>query len=533
MKEGPVLPFTERQLSEALVEAARNDFLTFARSLVIPSASGLMLMEDAMLEYERRGIEPFQRRFFQDVAPSLQAIQVGDVPPCRRFWLERTKKASKDSDLAVCILWLMAFSLRPTFCQVVAADRDQAGIIRHRAEDVLYYNPWLREFVRVTSNKILGASGLGVTVIEATDKSSAHGETPALLILNELVHVAKWEVMETHYNNASGVPRGMMIVSTNAGYRGTKAELWKRNALANPDRWHVHVWKEKAPWLRDEDVEDAKRINLPSEFARLFGGRWSSGKGDVLTDEAIDSIFRPGLDWMRGNEDGWLFVAGLDLGRSRDHSGVVVLGVNKDEKRIRVAYLRDIRPTLLDARGVRQVDLDEVKREIIGAWRRFSPVWFGYDPAEGAWHFEQELRDYGVVMTQVPFTASSLRSMAESLVKSVPLLESPESEVLRRDLGKFTWKHSPPDRLRIESLRDEHGHADVGTAMLICLPRAVELLGEAVSLRTDRFFHADEEMDEREIMEARMHDPFFDELLGSGDNEAADRTLGWLDDQLF
>jgi len=495
------LPFSEQQLSEAIVDRVRDDFTVFVRILVIPSASGPMLLEDAMQEYEHRGAEPFQRRFFEDVALSLHAVRIGGIPPCRRFWLERTKKASKDSDLAVCILWLMAFPKRPIFCQIVAADRDQAGIIKRRVEDILFYNEWLKEFVRVTVNKIMSTDGLGVTVIEATDRSSAHGETPALLVLNELVHVAKWEVMEAHYNNAAGVPRGIMIVSTNAGYRGTKAEKWKQNALDQPDRWHIHTWREKAPWLSDEDVADAKRINLPSEFARLFGGRWPSGQGDVLTEEAINGIFRGDLDWMKGDEEGWEFVAGLDLGRTHDHSGVLVLGVSTKERRIRVAYLRDIEPTLLNSVGLKQVDVEEVKREIVFVHQQFSPLWFGYDPAEGAFHFEQELRTHGIGMVQVTFSGSSLREMAEAFTKCVPCLESPESEVLRRDFGKFSWKHTPPDKVRIVSLRDEHGHADVGTALLICLPKAVELIGGGlVSGDLGEFFHPSGELKEEDVV---------------------------------
>jgi len=517
------LPFTEQQLSEAIAVDTRNDFLAFARTLVIPSASGPKMLEDAMQEYESLGIEPFQRDFFADVAPSLHAVRIGDVPPCRRFWLERTKKGSKDNDLAVCLLWLMAFPLRPTLCQIVAADKEQAGIIKHRAEDILFYNEWLKEFIRITGNKILSVNGLGTTMIEASDKSSAHGETPDLLVLNELVHVAKWEVMETHYNNAAGVPRGVMIVSTNAGYRGTKAEKWKQNALEQPDRWHMHIWQKKAPWLNDEDIADAKRINLPSEFARLFGGHWPSGKGDILTEEAIDGIFRKDLEWMKGDEEDWVFVAGLDLGRSKDHSGIVVLAVNKIERRIRVAYLRDLKPTLRNSQGLKQVDLEEVKREIVGVYRRFSPLWFGYDPAEGAWHFEQELRVHGIGMEQVTFSGSSLKEMAEAFVKSIPYLESPQSEILRRDLGKFTWKHTPPDKVRIESLRDEHGHADVGTALLICLPKAVELVGGLVSEVSDKFFHS-EELTEEEVMKARKLDPFLDDLL-AGAEETEEEEL--------
>jgi hypothetical protein len=519
------LPFDEQQLSEATIAAVQEDFSAFFRLLIIESAFGPMVFEDAMLKYERRGIEPFQRKFFEDAAPSLHALRIGDMPPGRRFWLERTKKGSKDNDLSVCLLWLMAFPKRPILCQVVAADQQQAAIIKRRAEHILFYNEWLRDYVRITTNKILSTNGLGTTVIEATDKASAHGETPALLVLNELVHVAKWDVMEAHYNNASGVPRGVMIVSTNAGYRGTKAERWKQNAEKQPKRWSMHVWKKKAPWLSEADVADAKRINLPSEFARLFNGCWPSGKGDVLTEEAIEGIFRENLEWMKGDEEGWIFVAGLDLGRSKDHSGVVVLGANKAEKRIRVGYLRDLRPTLPNSRGVKQVDTEEVKREIVFVHQRFNPVWFGYDPAEGAWHFEQELRMHGVGMTQVTFSGTSLKEMAEAFVKSLPYLESPESEVLRRDVAKFTWKHTPPDKVKIESLRDEHGHADVGTALLIALPEAIELVGGFILEVSDKFFHSSNDTTEEMVEKAKREDPFLDELL-SGAEEMVGRRFG-------
>ena len=512
-ENGFSLPFTEQNLSAATADSSRDDFLVFARTLIIPSASGPRMLEDAMLDYEQHGTEPFQRKFFEDIAPSLHAVRIGDVPPCRRFWLERTKKASKDNDLAVCFLWLMAFPKRPLFCQIVAADKDQAGIVRHRAEDILFYNEWLKEYVRVTTNKILSVNGLGTTVIEATDRSSAHGETPALLVLNELVHVAKWDVMETHYNNASGVPRGVMIVSTNAGYRGTKAERWKQNALGQPDRWHVHLWKKKAPWLLDADVADAKSINIPSEFARLFSGHWPSGKGEGVTEEVIDAVFRSYLQPMTGKEEGWVFVAGLDLGRSHDHSALTVLGANRAEKQIRVAYLRDWKPSVPNSRGVLQIDIASVKKTIVEVYSQFSLVWFGYDPAEGAWQMEQELRSEGIAMTEMPFTGASLNEMAEAFMKALPHLESFESEILRRDFGKFTMKARPPNRYRIEAISDEFGHADVGTALLICLPKAVEEVGGLVPGASDKFFHA-ADVTEEEVAKERESDPFLDELLG-------------------
>jgi len=491
-------------------EAAKDDFLTFARCVVIPSASGEQVMEAAMLSYERKGIEPFQRRFFQDVAPSLQAIRIGAMPPCRRFWMERTKKASKDNDLAICVLWLMAYPRRPLFCQIVAADREQAGILKRRAEDILFYNEWLRPFVQIRRNRIISENGLAQTVIEASDKASAHGETPALLILNELVHVAKWDVMQVHYNNASGVPRGVVIISTNAGYKGTKAEVWKKNAETKKERWHIHVWDKKAPWLSDEDVADAQAMNTKSEYVRLFKGRWVSGKGDAVDEDSIERIFRPELEPLVGPEKGWVYIGGLDLGVSHDHAGLVILGVNRDEKRLRVAMLRDWKPSIPNDKGVLEVDIARVKEATVQASKAFSVLWFGYDPAAGGSFFAQELRQSGVLMKEVRFTGVSLNDMATAFMQVIESgrLQCFESEELRRDLGKFHIVARVPQGYQLKAMTDEYGHADVGTALVICLPMAMKLLGGSLLMVPDLIADDGKELtkEEEESMDPLLRD---------------------------
>ncbi len=96
-----------------------NDFLAFTEALVIPSAHGVRRFGDVMAD--------FQRQWFRDVAPSLLALARGQTPDIGRYWVERTKGASKDSDLAVCLLWLMAFTTRPLRIQVGAFDALQAS----------------------------------------------------------------------------------------------------------------------------------------------------------------------------------------------------------------------------------------------------------------------------------------------------------------------------------------------------------------------------------------------------------------------
>jgi len=277
---------------------APEDFLQFLQAVTIPSATGPQRLGDCIV--------PFQTEFFEDFAPTLHAIRDGTMPPKRRFWIERTKKASKDGDIALCILWLMAYSKRPMLVQVCAANKAQSAIIKDRVEALLFYNLWLHPYVKVVLWEIR-SKNIGVVKIEATDSSGgAQGPNPDLLILNELVHVERWPVMEAHMKNASGVPQGVVVISTNAGFKGTAAYKWRKNALANPGRWKSHIYHKVVPWADPEDVNESKTLGKGSEYKRLWQGLWVSGKGDAVSEEAIDRCFNNDLRQLHGCTTGHL-----------------------------------------------------------------------------------------------------------------------------------------------------------------------------------------------------------------------------------
>lgn len=456
----------DRQEDIAYRALAPKDFMGFVEGLLIPSATGPQMFGDCM--------EGFQERTFCDLAPSLHAIRDGVKPPKRRFWLERTKKAGKDSDLAACLLWLLAFPTRPIYIQVGAGDKDQAAIVRKRIVNLLYYNPWLEKFVRVDQWKISHLGNLATIDILAADPKGTHGGLPDLLVIDELSHVDKWEYVEALLNNAMGVPQGMVIIATNAGFKGSKVEVLQKLAI---EKWSCHFWRQPSPWLNDEDIEEAKRINNKSEFDRLFWGKWSSGGGDALDPMDIDRCFKAGLGPLSSPEPGWTYIAGLDLGVSHDHSGFLVLGINFETRRFRVAYLQGWAPSPI----TKKIDLMQVKETILAVSKKFGVQWTGCDMYEAEF-MSQQLEQEGIYFEKVNFGGISSQEMAMSL-KSV--LESGMLDAyddfegrLKRDLQKFNIVANPKTGYyKIDSLRDEHGHADVGTALLICLPHAIKLLG--------------------------------------------------------
>ena len=122
-------------------EHSKEDFLVFTRGLKIDSDRGPQVFDRCMAF--------FQREVFEELAPNIDDLSRGEDPKNKRFWIERTKKAGKDSDLAVIILWLISFPVHPLYLQVGAADKKQASIIKQRITHLLHFNSWLEDYVEI------------------------------------------------------------------------------------------------------------------------------------------------------------------------------------------------------------------------------------------------------------------------------------------------------------------------------------------------------------------------------------------------
>lgn len=464
----------ELKQQQADIEAAyqtrsEDDFLLFVQGLVIPSQIGPRLFYEVMA--------PYQAECFRDLGAVFSAVRDGRTPKPRRLWIERTKGAGKDSDLAAALMWLLAFPRRPLYLQIGAADKDQAAIVRRRMEGILYHNEWLKTRVRVSAYRAVSLPGSHVQLdILAADVAGSHGEAPDVLIVNELSHVTKWEFVENLMDNADKVGRGCIVVATNAGFRGTKAEQWRRNAEESAD-WKTYYWQVPAPWITKENVADARRRNPLSRFNRLWYGKWASGKGDALSEDDIDWCLSRLAGPTPEPQEGWLYVGGLDLGISHDHAGLAVLGASRPLQKIRLAWMRAWAPR--DSK-TGEVDLQAIEESVLKVSRHYRLEYLGYDPYE-ARLMGQRLRGRQVPAREFSFgQPKNLVAMASFLMQALQqrVLEAWDDEDgrLRRDLGKFNIVEKQYG-YRLEATSDEFGHADVGTALAIALPRAMQMLG--------------------------------------------------------
>lgn len=480
------------EINKAYQRKSLEDFSCFYRGLVIDSQEGPRIFE--------RCIAEFQIDFFEDIKSSLIQLTNGDKPDFQRWWLERTKKASKDADLAIIVIWITIATNKPFYGQIAAADKDQAAIIKERLEVLIHLNPWLNNYIEVVKYEIKsrkrmrGNAPLVKIDIMAADIAGSHGGTPDVLIINELSHITKWEFVENLRDNADGVARGMVIIATNAGFKGSKAEVWRNTALENPKTWKSHILARPAPWHNKQIIEEARLRNPRSRFKRLWEGLWASGKGDALSEQDIEACMTltgPSLN----PEQEYDYIAGMDLGISHDHAALVVLGINVRQQRIKLANWIAWKP-IEDKDGNPEIDLIEVQNTAYKWARHYGILCIVYDPYE-ARLMSQILSQKSIRMREFSFQSQkNLDTMAARLIEAIEnrqidLYDDEESRI-RRDLAKFELEEKAYG-FRLRATSDETGHADVGTALAIALPHAVELLNDFSNLRKDDDLTIEEE----------------------------------------
>lgn len=517
----------------AYQKASENSFSTFYRGLHIDAANNPIM---------DRVIAPFQRDFFNGVGPSIQQLRLGVMPDRRRFWLERTKKASKDADLAIIVTWLCAFPVKPFFGQIGAVDRDQAKIIKDRVLNLLEYNPWLKDYVEIVHSEIRSKKKregtnhpMCIFDVVPAEIGGMHGGTPDLLILNEVSHIDKWGFVEAAMANADGVPQGIVIIATNAGYLGSKAHVLKQMTIESPDVWSSYVLQGPAPWHDAKTLKDAKKRLGPSEYLRLWIGKWVSGTGDAVEDEKINKAFSmPGP--LPRPEPGWRYIMGLDLGIKHDHAALFVLGINPVIQRLKAAYWRRWKP----AENSGEVSLIAVEQEIMYVSRLYGAVDLHFDPHQ-AIYMAQRVAQQGINRKEMSFQVpSNLVKMATAYIQTMDSekiqLYDDEEGSLRRDLGKFTLM-AKKYGYRLEATSDEFGHADVGTALVICLPEAVQAIGLSTVDLGGLVVVDEKPLDDQEMKSVQELDPGLAALLGMDDRvvpkEQAAGPSGGPSDDIF
>jgi hypothetical protein len=466
----------------------------FRSSLIVPSANGPRPLGECIAD--------FQERDFAILDGSFQALADGRKPDPSRIWLERTKGASKSSDLAAMLLWLLAFSRRPIFGQVGAADADQADELRKAARGILRLNRWLQSAVQIQSTAIINPATESRVEIIPADAAGSHGARPDLVILDELVHIRDREFAETLLDNASKMPNGLVVIATNAGHIGSWQASWRANAVES-DRWKFSAFTEPAPWLDPAEIEEARKRNSANRFARLWRGEWVSDSESAFEPELIEqAVSLPGP--VADPEPGWSYVCAVDIGLTRDATAVAVLGKHVGQTirkpverpvprsvavramldlgylepsskpefeiehiegtgRLKLVHLRLWKPV-----NGGKVDLENVESTIIDLHSRFRFQRLVSDP----WQAEQMIQRMSrrMQVSSVPFTGPNLQAMASGMldVFREGVIDLFPDDDLVADLRELRISERSYG-FRLESPRGDRGHGDSATALTLAV----------------------------------------------------------------
>ena len=487
-----------------------SDPVTFAEAMTVVTSSGPQRFGTIMA--------PFQREFFQALAPSLIAVAAGEPPPVPRYWCERSKGASKDSDLAVALLWLLSFSSRPLRIQVAANDQEQADEIRLVIKHMLRLDGELNELISglidVQRDRIINTATDSAAQILTRDSRGGHGSRPDVLVCNELTHISDEEFASTCFDNLDKMPAGLGIIATNAGFGGSWQEKWKAIATSS-HRWHVQEYRQPAPWISPTDLAESKKRNSASRFNRLWAGEWVSSGGDAIDRDAIQAaITLPGPTFVP--EPGWAYVAGVDLGITRDASAIIVLArhvghyeesaaapvqlTGRERILIDLGLMNEPTPAadglyvpgsgrikLIAAQvffpersKARKVEITAIEAALLAFHRTFDLSNVLCDPWQAALLIER-LTAANIPAAPLDFTGPNLRAMAQQTLdafseRQVALYRD---DVLLADLAALRIKETSYG-YRLDSKRGQSegtGHADAATAFSIALVAAKKING--------------------------------------------------------
>lgn len=448
------------------IKSFTGDPLSFVLAINVPTGTGVKRFREV--------IQPFQRERFELLCPSILAVARNELPPNGRIWIEGAKGSAKSMDLAIALIWLMAFSQRPLLIQAGAGDQGQSDELRMAIRSLLRVNPFLEARLEVQRDRVVSLDNQGKVVSElqiiTTDALSTHGSRPDVVVLNEATHCDDEEFAATLFDNLSKMPHGLGIVLTNSGLLGSWQHVWKKLAVSTPDVWRVHEVKVPPPWISAKEIEQARLRNSHARFMRLYYGVWSSGSGDALDQADIEAAIDLNLRPMIGTEPGWRFVGGLDLGIRNDHSAVIVLGYKQATMEIRLAESKSWAPDPVTG----QVDLMEVERYLLAMHQRFKLRSVAFDPWQAVM-LSQRLTMQSLPMVEIPFTGKNLTLMATNLLevfrsRRILMFHDPQ---LIDDLGRLQIEEKSYGH-RLTATRDASGHADKATGLALAIPQALE-----------------------------------------------------------
>lgn len=454
------------KISKDLLKAYAQSPMAFLRSLRMPGADPSKRFEEVWGDFQEEAFEKFSE--------SLMAVAKQQPRPRRGIWLERTKGASKDSDVGCCLLWLLVFSRQPLLIELGAERAEQAEETLKAMRDVVRLNPWMTKMIKFQAHDISGERNGVICDFLTTTRTAAHGSRPHVSVCNELSHITTKHFALTMADNANKLPTNFYIIATNAGHLHTwQYEL--RENFRRRENWWFQKFDGQAPWIPDENIESARQFNPTIRFNRLWKGIWSPQEGDAIDPEDIDAAIC--LDGPMTPEEiwanDWVCVLGADAGVKHDHAALVTLAVKYGERKICLANCESWAPG-----PDRKIDLALMDNAIAKAQRELPLLGMCYDPMQMEF-MAQRAEKLGLPVDPVHFYGKDPDFMVRALLDCFRgrFIKLYRDELLIRDLHRLCIKETTKGQYKLDAVKDDYGHADRAIALAVVLPAAALIMG--------------------------------------------------------
>lgn len=366
---------------------------------------------------------------------------------------------------------------------VVAASREQAGILFGQAAGFVRRSEWLHARVRTTMRELRSRDDSGRIRVLAADVDTADGVIPTLAVVDEVARHRSAELLGI-LRDGLGPRSGQLVGISTAGDDEDSPLGRIRQAaykLPTVERDGAHRYCRSADgafvlheWALDpaddrSDMQIVKRANPASwqtvealrrryqspsmtswAWARFACGVWMLGEDSAISEAEWNACARPGLTIPAGTPG---VVVGIDLGWRWDCTAIVPIH-REDDGPIRVHPPAILRPP----QDGTSLDAEEVFAVCAEMAERWPGCTYCLDPEAGGEQLAQRLdRELRVsVMThsqRVRPMSDASQKLAEAI--SARQIEHPDDPELNRHVlaaaAKFTgesWRFVKPAKKR-------------------------------------------------------------------------------------
>lgn len=214
-----------------------------------------------------------------------------------------------------------------------AGDRDQARLIAERMARIRRASRLLAGCTQAYRDTIeVPATGAVFRVLSA-DVPTSFGLAPHVVLFDELHTQPTRQLWDSMYSSLIKRPDALLVTTTTAGFDFGSIcyEVYERAISGSEPRWYC-LWLEgdqqRPPWIRQEDIEEARRTLPGPVFQRLHENKWVSAVGSVWKREQVMACRDANLQPQAVGRRGIPYFMGVDLGLTHDRAAAVI--VHKD-----------------------------------------------------------------------------------------------------------------------------------------------------------------------------------------------------------